>query len=168
MGWGPAASDYAGLGPAPATTNTTSISRDEASANTADNAADFAVGAPTPQNSTGDDEEEPEPEPEPEPDPETRTIAEIQGTGETSPLVGQTVTTRGVVTASYPPAGTTASSSRRPAPAERSTSPAMTPPTPSSSSGPRRSSRSAPTSRSPASSASSTVSPRSPLVRRRT
>ncbi|WP_307865047.1 ExeM/NucH family extracellular endonuclease [Myceligenerans salitolerans] len=32
-------------------------------------------------------------------------IAEIQGTGDTSPLAGQTVTTRGVVTAAYPTGG---------------------------------------------------------------
>lgn len=34
-----------------------------------------------------------------------RTIAEIQGTGSRSPLAGQTVTTRGVVTAAYPTGG---------------------------------------------------------------
>lgn len=34
-----------------------------------------------------------------------RTIAEIQGAGATSPLVGDTVTTRGVVTAAYPSGG---------------------------------------------------------------
>ena len=41
----------------------------------------------------------------PPPGPQTRTIAEIQGTGATSPLAGQTVTTRGVVTAAYPTGG---------------------------------------------------------------
>ena len=34
-----------------------------------------------------------------------RPIAEIQGTGATTPLDGQTVTTQGVVTASYPTGG---------------------------------------------------------------
>jgi predicted extracellular nuclease len=37
--------------------------------------------------------------------PAEKTIAEIQGTGASSPLVGQRVTTRGVVTAAYPRGG---------------------------------------------------------------
>jgi 5'-nucleotidase len=37
--------------------------------------------------------------------PPERTIAEIQGTGATSPLVGEDVVTRGVVTATYPTGG---------------------------------------------------------------
>ena len=41
----------------------------------------------------------------PDPTVTERTIAEIQGTGPTSPLVGQNVRTRGVVTASYPTGG---------------------------------------------------------------
>ncbi|UNX53705.1 ExeM/NucH family extracellular endonuclease [Georgenia sp. TF02-10] len=40
-----------------------------------------------------------------EPGEDTHTIAEIQGTGDASPLVGQTVTTTGVVTAAYPTGG---------------------------------------------------------------
>lgn len=99
VGWGPSASAFAGTAPAPATANATSASR-TAHANTADNAADFVVGTPTPANS-GTTPEEPE---EPE-EPGTPTIAEIQGTGATSPLVGQTVTTSGVVTAVYPAGG---------------------------------------------------------------
>lgn len=38
-------------------------------------------------------------------DPPVVTIADVQGTGEASPLDGQTVTTRGVVTAAYPTGG---------------------------------------------------------------
>ncbi|WP_236120454.1 ExeM/NucH family extracellular endonuclease [Cellulomonas palmilytica] len=96
VGWGPTASSYAGSGPAPATTNPTSVSRDAEHTHTADNAADFTVGAPTPQKSDGGGD----------PDPEgPLTIAEIQGTGAASPYVGATVTTQGVVTAAYPTGG---------------------------------------------------------------
>lgn len=45
-----------------------------------------------------------DPDPDPEPGEEVA-IAEIQGTGAASPLVGQTVTTTGVVTAVYPTGG---------------------------------------------------------------
>ncbi|KAE8764609.1 ExeM/NucH family extracellular endonuclease [Georgenia thermotolerans] len=65
-------------------------------ADTDDNAADFTIAAtPTPQSSgtRGDDEVV------------EATIAEIQGTGAASPLVGRTVVTRGVVTAAYPTGG---------------------------------------------------------------
>ncbi|WP_253181902.1 ExeM/NucH family extracellular endonuclease [Cellulosimicrobium cellulans] len=78
-----------------------SLNRTDA-ADTDDNGADFVVlDAVTPQNGGGT---EPEPEPEPEPG-EVVPIAEIQGTGATSPLAGRTVTTRGVVTATYPTGG---------------------------------------------------------------
>lgn len=50
VGFGTTASYYEGTGPAPAPSNTTSISR--ISGDTNNNAADFASGAPTPQNST--------------------------------------------------------------------------------------------------------------------
>lgn len=73
--------------------NTTSSSRIAPDAD--HNGAEFAAGAPTPQNSGG----QPDPEPEPDPDPTVATIAEIQGTGRTSPLVGAEVVTTGVVTA---------------------------------------------------------------------
>lgn len=100
VGWG-SANTYLGTGPAPGTSNPTSVARVE-HAHTVDNAADFAVGEPTPANSGT----EPEPEPTPTPtDPETVTIAEIQGTEGSSPLEGATVTTRGVVTAAYPTGG---------------------------------------------------------------
>lgn len=100
VGWG-SASDFAGTAPAPATTNPTSASRDEAHTNTADNAADFSVGAPTPTSSGATMPEEPE-----EPvEPTLVAIDAIQGTGDASPLAGQTVTTEGVVTAHYPTGG---------------------------------------------------------------
>ena len=83
----------------------------------ADDTSEAAVDEPTPQPSgsptadpgtpepedTGAPEEPAEPE-EPEA-PALPTIAEIQGPGDASPLVGETVTTRGVVTASYPTGG---------------------------------------------------------------
>lgn len=40
-----------------------------------------------------------------QPESGTKTIAEIQGTGPASPLVGSTVTTRGKVTAAYATGG---------------------------------------------------------------
>ncbi len=76
--------------------NTTSSSR--VAADSDNNAADFAAGAPDPQNSGGGT-------PEPPAEPTEATIAEIQGTGDTSPLVGETVVTEGVVTAAYPTGG---------------------------------------------------------------
>ncbi|MFE5310033.1 ExeM/NucH family extracellular endonuclease [Isoptericola sp. NPDC056605] len=97
LGWGPTASAFAGSGPAPATTNATSVARRD-HAHTADNAADFAAGAPTPTASGTDPGTDPGPG-------EDATIAEIQGTGATSPLAGTTVTTTGVVTATYPTGG---------------------------------------------------------------
>ncbi len=100
VGWGPSASSWAGSAPAPATTNATSVQRDAAHTHTADNAADFRAGAPTP-TASGTGPEEPE-----EPgEPQTVTIAAVQGTGEASPLVGRRVTTSGVVTAAYPAGG---------------------------------------------------------------
>jgi len=95
VGWG-GATVFAGSGPAPATTNATSISR---TSSTADNAADFAAGEPTPQGTSGGTE------PGDPGDPETVAIADVQGDGAASPLVGRTVTTSGVVTAAYPTGG---------------------------------------------------------------
>ncbi len=86
-------------------------------ADTNDNSADFTNATTvTPQSSTGGVPPEPE-TPEPgTPDPETpepgtpepgtvTAIRDIQGTGTVSPLNGATVTTRGVVTATYPTGG---------------------------------------------------------------
>lgn len=80
---------------------------------TGDNSADFTNATTvTPRNSSG---AEPEPEPSVTPTTEPTTpaptpgeavaIRDIQGTGESSPLAGTTVTTRGVVTAAYPTGG---------------------------------------------------------------
>ena len=77
--------------------NTTSAAR-PALIDTDNNAADFAVGAPTPVNSKGQGTGGPDPDPEPEPG--DKRIRDIQGTTRISPLVGQKVTgVPGVVTA---------------------------------------------------------------------
>jgi 5'-nucleotidase len=91
---------------APAGSTTTSTSR-TGFVDSDSNLADFSVTEPTPTNSKGETVVAPEePEPEVPPTPGTVVpIAAIQGTSDTSPLVGQTVTTRGVVTASYPTGG---------------------------------------------------------------
>ena len=79
--------------------NTTAATRNATGADTDNNSADFVTAAPDPQNSST-----PEPPPPPA-DPTEATIAEIQGTGDASPLAGATVITRGVVTAAYPTGG---------------------------------------------------------------
>ena len=65
------------------------------------NATDFTGGAPTPTPCGTDCDGSGEPPAEPVDVP----IAEIQGTGDASPLVGDPVVTRGVVTAAYPTGG---------------------------------------------------------------
>ncbi|MCG2622911.1 ExeM/NucH family extracellular endonuclease [Arthrobacter sp. I2-34] len=69
-------------------------------ADTDDNRADFSLSAAITPTGSGT-----QPGPGPDPQPALRTIAEIQGSGAASPLAGQTVTTRGVVTAAYPSGG---------------------------------------------------------------
>lgn len=81
---------------APGLSNTTAAKRNPAGDDTDNNSADVAAGAPDPQSSGSGQPPTPVTE---------RTIAEIQGTGATSPLAGQTVLTKGVVTASYPAGG---------------------------------------------------------------
>ena len=78
-----------------AATATQSLNRSDTGADSDDNSADFTLAAPSPTNSgAGGGGGEP-------PAAQDATIAQIQGSGDTSPLVGQTVTTRGVVTADY-------------------------------------------------------------------
>ncbi|MHA7271249.1 ExeM/NucH family extracellular endonuclease [Arthrobacter sp. HLT1-20] len=69
-------------------------------ADTDNNSTDFAAQPPTPTGTGGGDEP-----PAPPVDSGSKTIAEIQGQGAASPLVGTTVTTKGKVTASYPSGG---------------------------------------------------------------
>lgn len=96
VGYG-SANVFAGTGPAPGLSNTTSDSR-TGFANTANNDADFTAGAPSPTAGTLDTT----PPTGGGSDAGSQTIAAIQGTGDTSPFAGQTVTTTGVVTAAYP------------------------------------------------------------------
>lgn len=97
VGYG-TASDFAGSAAAPALSNSTSASRSAAHTNTGDNAADFTAGAPSPVASGS--------APDPEPvGPIAATIREIQGTSSSSPLVAETVVTRGIVTAVYATGG---------------------------------------------------------------
>lgn len=91
---------------------TTSISRDANGTDTDNNAADFTVGAPTPQSSKGETPGGGTTDPEVPVDPETPvnpdgriSIDAIQGTGAVTPFKGKTVTTSGWVTASYPTGG---------------------------------------------------------------
>lgn len=83
---------------APGLSNTTAATRNAARTDTDNNAADFTAAAPAPQNSGAGPVEPPAA-------PVSRTIAEIQGTGATSPESGNTVVTRGVVTARYETGG---------------------------------------------------------------
>ncbi|GAA2738657.1 hypothetical protein GCM10009867_30940 [Pedococcus aerophilus] len=98
VGYG-SANDFAGSAPTAVTSNSTSASRSATHANTADNGADFTLGAPSPTPAGTP------PPPPPPPAPVAKTIAEVQGTGATSPLVGQDVVVKGVVTAAYPTGG---------------------------------------------------------------
>ena len=97
LGWG-AATTFEGA-PAGATSNTTSVARRDICVDSDNNAADFVVGAPTPQNSsTAPTVCEPGSGEPPVDEPET--IAEIQGTAHLSPLDGSPVNdVKGVVTA---------------------------------------------------------------------
>ena len=97
VGYGAAAAGYAGSGPALGASNTQSVTRNATLTNTANNAADFAAGDPD-AGRRRRRARRPAPR-------STATIAEVQGTGATSPLAGQTVTTDGVVTAAYPTGG---------------------------------------------------------------
>lgn len=98
VGFGTTANDYAGSAPTVAPSNTVSVSRNANHTNTADNRADFATAAATPV--ACGDACVPAPT-----GPRTATIAEVQGTGATSPLAGETVVVEGVVTAAYPTGG---------------------------------------------------------------
>ncbi len=80
---------------APAASATLSITRDAGGTDSDVNSRDFTTSTGSPEHAGT----------VPPPPADTKTIEEIQGEGATSPLVGQTVTTRGVVTAAYPTGG---------------------------------------------------------------
>lgn len=101
VGYG-ASNTFEGSGPAPREYSVTSSLNRTDAADSDDNAADLTGAEPTPvacgDVCDGGDTTPPA-------DPVDATIAEIQGQGDTSPLDGQTATTRGVVTAAYPTGG---------------------------------------------------------------
>jgi predicted extracellular nuclease len=102
VGYG-AAANYAEGSPAPSPSGSSAIFRANGGcADSNNNAADFAAGTPAPRNSlvapapcSGNATPPPPPPP---PAPPTLAIFQIQGSGATSPYVGQAVTTGGVVT----------------------------------------------------------------------
>lgn len=99
VGWGNSNTFETAAGPAPtATSDARSLNRAASGADTDSNAADFTLSATvTPQN-TGLGPVDPG-------EPTEAAIAEIQGTGADSPMAGDQVITRGVVTAAYPTGG---------------------------------------------------------------
>ncbi|MET0524820.1 MAG: ExeM/NucH family extracellular endonuclease, partial [Nocardioides sp.] len=101
VGYGTAATTFEGANTGVNLTNTTAATRAASGADTDHNANDFSELAPAPQNSGDVD-------PGPDPEPQDATIAEIQGTGFSSPYAGAAnpfVRTQGVVTAAYPAGG---------------------------------------------------------------
>jgi predicted extracellular nuclease len=96
VGYGATATDSE-TAPAPAPSNSTSVTRNAAGLDTDRNSADFAAGAPSPANSKDETAGGGTPPPPPPPATQAR-IPQIQGTGHTSPIVGTTVATSGVVT----------------------------------------------------------------------
>ncbi len=102
VGYGSAVT-FAGPAAAPAGSSASSLSR-TGHAHTTANGADFVASAPTPVNSLDEVPAAPEP-PAPPVDAGTLRISEIQGTGATTPVADQTVTTTGWVTAAYPTGG---------------------------------------------------------------
>ncbi len=102
VGYG-ATANYAEGSPAPAPSGTSAIVRANGGCTDSNNnASDFAVGTPAPRNSlvapapcAGNTTPPPPPPPPALP---TAAIWQIQGSGATSPYVGQAVTTTGVVT----------------------------------------------------------------------
>jgi 5'-nucleotidase len=108
LGYGASATYETSVAPVTGPNGTPNSLARAAGADTDVNSADFSTQATvTPQASTGaGGEPAPDPEPQPEPTPEADVaIAVIQGATDTSPYAGRTVTTRGVVTATYPTGG---------------------------------------------------------------
>lgn len=102
VGYGGA--NYYETAPAPAASNTTSVSRvGSGCTDTDNNSADFTSGVPTPRNtaSPASDCGVPPPPPDDCDTPATHEIAEVQGSGTASPLAGQTVRIEGVVTGDF-------------------------------------------------------------------
>lgn len=106
VGYGSA--NFSETSPAPTLTKTTALFRANGGCtDTGNNAGDFTLGAPAPRTSVttpapcagGTTPTPPAPPaPAPSPTPSAKAIWQIQGSGATSPFVGQVVTTSGVVT----------------------------------------------------------------------
>ncbi|MGO2751797.1 MAG: ExeM/NucH family extracellular endonuclease [Pseudoclavibacter sp.] len=108
VGYG-TASAYEGTAPAPELSNSLSAQRSATGVDSDENSTDFVAAAPTPENSSGGSTTPPEPTatatPTVPPEAQLVSIGEIQGTGSASPLIDQTVTFEGVVTAVYAEGG---------------------------------------------------------------
>ncbi len=99
VGYGATASSFEGAAPAPGLSNTTAALRaDDGAVDTDDNAADFTAGPPNPRNSGF---EPPPPPPSGCDVPATHEIAEVQGSGASTPVAGQSVRVEGVVTGDF-------------------------------------------------------------------
>jgi predicted extracellular nuclease len=107
VGFGSTANCFEGSGPTPTLSNTTAALRlEDGARDTDDNAADFEVGSPAPRNTGDGGGEDPDPVELCEVDEDDLTpINEIQGDGDATPLGGQAVITRGVVTADFTSGG---------------------------------------------------------------
>jgi predicted extracellular nuclease len=103
VGFGTTANCFEGSGPTPAPSNTTAVlRRDGGLLDTDDNATDFVTGAPLPRNSGQVQDPDPDPVDLCEvADADLTMINEIQGPGAATPIPGQAVITRGVVTADF-------------------------------------------------------------------
>ncbi len=100
VGWGSGATSYEGTAPAPGTSNAQSVTRTASGTDTNLNSSDFSLSNPPTPTACGSACPA-----TPPPPPVAATIAEIQGTGDTSPLAGRRAVTQGVVTAAYPTGG---------------------------------------------------------------
>jgi uncharacterized protein len=103
VGFGAAATDFEGAGPTATLSNTTAALRlANGSTDTDNNAADFTTGAPNPRN-CGASCVTPPPLTCPTPTPYE--IAEIQGSGTSTPHAGECVRAEGIVTGDFNGAG---------------------------------------------------------------
>ncbi len=112
VGYG-TANFFEGSGAAPGLSNSTSAFRANGGCtDTDDNAVDFSSGSPAPRNSASPSHDCNGGDPDPDPDdlcdveePDLTAINEIQGDGQQTPISGQSVITRGVVTADFTSGG---------------------------------------------------------------
>ncbi|MFP7366163.1 ExeM/NucH family extracellular endonuclease [Corynebacterium callunae] len=101
VGYG-SANQFEGVAAAPATSNSTSVQRKIDVVDLEDNSLDFLAETPTPKAPFAGDTDTPA---EPSTPGTITSIADIQGTGAETPLAGQIVTTKGIVTAVYAEGG---------------------------------------------------------------